>query len=64
MFMGVSFFIPPKTAALADLRDGPFFGQDNFFYGYFDRSEHDFSVSLMLKASDRILHHPKVAQNA
>ena len=58
------FFYPPKTPPPKDLRDGSFFGQDNFFYGYFDHSEHVSSVGLMLKALDRILHHPKVAEKA
>ena len=58
------FYPPPKTTEAPDFRDGPIFGQDEFFYGYFGYSEHISSVGLMLKASDRILPHPKVAENA
>ena len=61
--MGI--FLPsPKIASPADLRDGLFFGQDKFFYGYFGHDELVFSAGLMLKAPDRILHHPKVAEKA
>ena len=63
--MGVFFTpLPPQKNPPPDFRDGPIFGQDNFFYGYVGYSEQVSSVGLMLKASDRILHHPKVAENA
>ena len=48
------------------LRDGPFFRQDIFFLGYFDRSDHIFNDGLVLEASDRTLHLveiPKMTKN-
>ena len=61
---GFVFLPPPKIGPPQVLRDGALLSHDIFFYGYFDYSEHVFSVGLMLKAPDRLLHHPKVAQNA
>ena len=43
-----------------------FFGQDIFFLGYFDCSDHVFNDGLVLEASDRTLHLveiPKMTKN-